>query len=333
MTTIQEVSKLAGVSVATVSRTLSMPDKVSPKTREKVHAAIAKTNYRPNVLARNFRTRKALAIVVLVPDIANSFFSRVIRGIEQAAQKKGYSVLLGDTQGLAEREYTYANMVKTSQADGIIQLHAHIPFENEADLSLPLVNACDCVRDAGIPTVQLDNAAAAKSMTEHLISLGHTRIAAIQGPSDSPITQDRLRGYQEALRENNLEVDTSLVGTGDFSLASGEAAARGLMTHPSRPTALFCFSDEMAFGAIHHIKSLGLSVPGDISVAGFDDISFAAYCDPPLTTISQPAEEFGTMAMSMLYDIINHAPPESLTHYLPHKLICRQSSGPVNPAR
>ena len=330
MTTIREVSKIAGVSVATVSRTLSMPDKVSLKTQEKVQSAIAQTNYKPNILARNFRTRKASTIVVLVPDIANPFFSRVIRGIEQAAQKLGYAVLLGDTQGLREREYTYANMVKTSQADGIIQLDCHMPFADKEDArSFPIINICDCMKNTDIPTIQLDNISAAKEMTEHLIQLGHQNIGIIHGPKDSVNTKDRIIGYKKAIRKKDLSFDQSIIIEGDYSVKSGSQAAYTLLKPTTPPTAIFCFNDEMAIGAIHQIKEMGLKVPEDISVAGFDDISFAEFCDPPLTTVSQPAEDFGSRAMSMIYDVINDNEIGTTNIFLPYKLINRKSTAAI----
>lgn len=330
MATIRDVSKIAGVSVATVSRTLSKPDKVSAKTREIVEAAIRETNYKPDALARNFRTRKSSTIVVLVPDIANPFFSRVIRGIEQTAQSLGYAVLLGDTQSLRSREYTYANMVKTSQADGIIQLDCHMPFEDDNDASAPLVNACDCIRGSDIPTVELDNVAAAETMTEHLISLGHTNIGLISGPHSSTITKDRLKGYKLAHKNAGIEFNPANITVGDYSISSGARAASDLLKIPSPPSAIFCMNDEMAIGAISQAKKIGLNVPDDISIAGFDDISFAEFSDPPLTTISQPAEDFGTKAMSMLYDVINGNEPENKSTYLPFELIVRASTGPKN---
>ena len=221
MATIRDVSKIAGVSVATVSRTISKPDKVSAKTRKIVEAAIIETDYKPDILARNFRTRKSSTIVVLVPDIANPFFSRVIRGIEQTAQGLGYAVLLGDTQGDRNREITYANMVKTSQADGIIQLDSHIPFENENGPYVPIVNICDCVRDTDIPTIEIDNVLAAEKMTEYLTSLGHKSIAIITGPVDATITQDRLRGYKKALNKAKIDFIPENISVGDYSLLSG----------------------------------------------------------------------------------------------------------------
>lgn len=327
MATIRDVSKIAGVSVATVSRTLSKPDKVSAKTRKIVEEAILKTNYKPDILARNFRTRKSSTIVVLVPDIANPFFSRVIRGIEQTAQRLGYAVLLGDTQGERSREITYANMVKTSQADGIIQLDSHVPFEKNNKHGAPIVNACDCIRDTDIPTIEIDNALAAQKMTEYLISLGHQNIGVITGPINSTITQDRLKGYQQALEEASIDFLFENIKLGDHSIQSGAKATLDLMNNKNPPSAIFCMNDEMAIGAIKQVKDMGLSVPDDISIAGFDDISFAKYFDPSLTTISQPAEEFGSKAMAMLYDIINKNDPVQKNTFLDFELIIRASTG------
>lgn len=327
MTTIRDVSKIAGVSVATVSRTLSKPDKVSEKTRQVVHDAIKQTNYKPDILARNFRTRKSSTILVLVPDIANPFFSRVIRGIEQTAQRLGYAVLLGDTQGQREREITYANMVHTSQAEGIIQLDCHIPFENKDDRSAPIVNACDCIRGTNMPTVQLDNVAAAREMASHLISLGHTNIGIISGPENSTITYDRLRGFKEALKNNALNYNSENRLYGDYSIPSGAMAASELLSRKNPPTAFFCMNDEMAIGAIRQAKTMGFSVPEDVSITGFDDISFSEFCDPPLTTISQPAEDFGSNAMEILFDLINDQEPAEKNILLPFELVVRKSTG------
>lgn len=328
MATIRDVSKIAGVSVATVSRTLSKPDKVSEKTRKVVQAAIDQTSYKPDFLARNFRTRKSSTVVVLVPDIANSFFSRVIRGIEQTAQKMGYAVLLGDTQGLRSREITYANMVKTSQADGIIQLDCHIPFEDKTDISSPIVNACDLIKNSTIPTIQLDNIEAAKQITNHLLSFGHRSIGVISGPSNSTVTQDRLSGYKSAILKEGIKFNKNLVVIGDYSISSGAAAAKTLLHLAEAPSAIFCMNDEMAIGAIQQAKKMSLNVPKNISITGFDDISFAEFSDPPLTTIAQPAEEFGSNAMMMLYDVINKNEITQKKITLPFQLIERKSTGP-----
>ncbi len=329
MTTIRDVSKVAGVSVATVSRAMTRPEKVSEKTRKKVLAAVAETNYKPDVLARNFTTRKSRTIVVLVPDISNPFFSRVIRGIEHAAQRVGYSVLLGDTRGDPAIEDSYASMVEARLADGIIQLNGRLPFDGVEEKTVPLVNACDCVERDDIPTIALENAKAAKAMTQHLLSLGHKRIAVVKGPNTSSLTKERLRGYAEALADAGVELDNSLIAGGDFSAASGGSAATHLLSLQQKPTAIFCFNDEMAMGVLHYAKQLGFSVPDDVSVVGFDDIQFAQYCDPPLTTIRQPAENFGSKAMTILLGMLQGEEPAAMRQYLPYEVVIRQSSGPA----
>ena len=326
MSNIRRVAELAGVSVATVSRTLKNPDVVAPATRERVQAAVAAANYRPNGMAVQFRSRRTGNLVVLVPLIANSFFARVIAGIQQAAQAVGYRVLLCDTAGDERREREYAELVYARQADGVIQLRAFDPFAGQGDIP-PVVNACEVLADHTWPKVRLDNRAAARCLTEHLLALGHRRIALIKGPEDSPLTLERLAGYQEALTQAGIALDPGLLHEGDFTLAAGAAAAKALLTLPERPTALFCCSDEMAIGALQVLRRSGLRVPEDISLAGFDDIAFAAYTEPPLTTIAQPAEAFGQRAVAMLLEVLNGGTPAAREVVLPFELKVRGSTG------
>ena len=330
MTSIRKVSEVAGVSVATVSRAMRHPDRVKKETREKVFKAIESVGYRPNMMARNFRAKKAFAVVVLVPNIANPFFSRVIRGIEQGAQQEGYAVLLGDTQGLRDRESEYVSLVSSRQADGIIQLSADV--DRILDTlgtpagSVPLVNACECADDAPCPTVRIDNAGAAATAVRHLIELGHERIGIVLGPGDSPLTRDRLVGYRKALSDAGLAFDKRLVVSGDFSLGSGRRAVATLRAVNEPPTAIFCCNDEMAIGAMHRVKTDGFRVPEDISIIGFDDIEFASYVDPALTTISQPTEELGKVAFSVLLDLLEGREPGQTEFVLPTELIVRDST-------
>ena len=326
MSNIRRVAELAGVSVATVSRTLKNPDVVAPATRERVQAAVAAANYRPNGMAVQFRSRRTGNLVVLVPLIANSFFARVIAGIQQAAQAAGYRVLLCDTAGDERREREYAELVYARQADGVIQLRAFDPFAGQGDIP-PVVNACEVLAEHTWPKVRLDNRAAARCLTEHLLALGHSRIALIKGPEDSPLTLERLAGYQEALTQAGIALDPGLLHEGDFTLAAGAAAAKALLTLPERPTALFCCSDEMAIGALQILRRSGVRVPEDISLAGFDDIAFAAYTEPPLTTIAQPAEAFGQRAVAMLLEVLNGGTPAAREVVLPFELKVRGSTG------
>lgn len=330
MSSIREVARIADVSVATVSRTMRHPDRVKEETRKKVFAAIKTAGYRPNMMARNFRAKKAFAIVVLVPNISNPFFSRVIRGIEQISQQEGYSVLLGDTQGLQKRESEYAGLVSSRQADGVIQLSANVEglleFFDQSTTNLPLVNACECATKPPCPTVRVDNVAAAADAVEHLIELGHSRIAMVLGPSESPLTRDRLKGYKKALKKHSIDFDKSLLVSGDFSLRSGSLAVETLHEISQPPTAIFCCNDEMAIGAMHGVKKHGYSVPEDISIIGFDNVDFAQYVDPSLTTIAQPAEELGKVAFSVLLALLEGRTPEQMDYVLPTELIVRGST-------
>ncbi|WJG10865.1 LacI family DNA-binding transcriptional regulator [Aliiglaciecola sp. LCG003] len=332
MPNIRQVADMAGVSVATVSRTLQQPERVSPKTRERVMAAVTEVGYKPNLMAVKFRSGKTHNIVVLVPTVANVFFARVINGMQQVAAERGYSILLGNTLGDEAIEANFAKMVQTSQADGLIQLRAYNPFDasmDKRDTMLPMVNVCEVLDDINCPVVTLDNRAAAKAMTQHLIELGHTRIALIKGPQSSPLTCQRLAGYRDALAEADLAFDKTLLYPGDFTLQSGHDAASIILSSKDRPTAVFCENDETAIGAMQCFKQAGLRIPNDISIAGFDDISFSAFCDPPLTTIAQPAEEFGQTAVSLLIDLLTGKITKAPKVIMPFELIVRTSTGPA----
>lgn len=330
MSTIRMVSKLAGVSTATVSRALKDPELVAPETRLKVMAAVKESGYRPNQLAKNFSSGRSYNVVVLVPNVANPFFSRVIRGIEQEAQTKGYAILLGDTQGSIEREQEYARMGLTSQADGLIQLDRRFPFSEEDKAlakAVPFVNACERIcNDSRYPVVELDNRGAARAMVQYLLECGHKDIAVISGPAESPIVRDRLAGMQDALLAAGLQLAAEHLVQGDFSMPSGFAAAQQLLQLSRMPDAVFSMNDEMAIGAMAAFKAQGLRIPEDISVAGFDNIEFAGYTDPGLTTIDQPAEAIGRQAMRALYQLMHQQPLAQPHLVLPYQLVIRGST-------
>jgi LacI family repressor for deo operon, udp, cdd, tsx, nupC, and nupG len=257
MTNIRAVSKLAGVSIATVSRTLSTPDVVSDKTRKKVEQAVKEAGYKPNQLARNFRASKSFAIMVLVPNIANPFFSRVISGIQEAAKEQGYSVLLGNTRGSIERENEYAQMVHSYQADGIIQLSARYPLKEIVPLSeLPLVNICECFEYPPTPKIELDNIGAARAMTQHLISHGHKRIAVIKGPAENTLTLARMKGYQDAMQDLGLAIDDNLIAEGDFTIKSGFEAFKIFNTSSDLENAILLKDKALTFSLLHRSSTL-----------------------------------------------------------------------------
>ncbi len=331
MVSIKDVAKLAGVSVATVSRTLSKPEAVAESTREQVMAAVAESGYVANALARNFRRRRSHTVVVLMPDIGNPFYALVVQGIEQAAVQAGYQVLLGDTQNDEEREQAYTELVRQRTADGLICLGPHIPFDIDESLTTapadwpPLVMACEYHGKVKLPRIVIDNEQAAREMTEHLINQGHQHIAFINGPEESPLCQARFDGYLQVLIDSGNTFNQALLKHGDFSMESGYELAKQLLQSTQKPTAIFCANDEMAIGALHAVRDANLSVPEDIAIAGFDDINIAKFSYPPLTTVHQPRREIGAKAMQLLLQLLDGG-NSSETIVLPHDLIIRKST-------
>ena len=325
MSSIREVSRVAGVSIATVSRALSTPEKVSKKSLRKVQEAVEKVHYRPNMMARNFRAARSHSIVVLVPNLANLHFATVIRSLEEEAHKNGYSVLLGDTGGSEERDQEYMNLVETRQADGAIQLLAHAKGAPPPPDHIAIVNACGA-EDTPYACVRIDNAEASKTVVDYLISLGHRRIGVISGLKSNPHSIDRLKGYTQALSNAGIPFDANIVVEGDFTIASGPNAANHFAAMKNRPTALFCMNDEMAIAAIQGLRNHDIKIPEEMSITGFDDIEFSRISDPPLTTVSQPAKEIGKVAMRTLLKKINGEGIAQETIVLPHELIVRKST-------
>ena len=327
MSNIREVAKVAGVSTATVSRALSSPDKVSEKALKKVQDAIDKIGYKPNMMARNFRFHRSYAILVLVPELANPFFSTVVKGIEDVARKKGYNVLLGDSRDSLEREKEYLKLIDTCQADGVIQLRPHRDEDTSTFVGrgFPVVNACGCV-GTPYPSVRIDNANAQQTVVDYLISLGHKRIGAITGLNTNAHSADRLKGYKAALDNAGIPYDESIVLEGDYSKWSGLNAATQFVHMDNRPTAIVAFNDQMAIGAIKGLKTSNIEVPRDISVTGFDDLEVAKYIDPTLTTISQPASEMGHTAMNILHSLLENKELSQQEYILPHEFMVREST-------
>lgn len=330
MATIQDVARDAGVSTATVSRVLSAPELVAEATRARVMASVTNLGYQPNFAAKSLRTLRTEKILVTVPDISNPFFSQVIRGVEEAARAAGYSVLLGDTRHEAEREEEYAAMLLRREADGLIFLghrlpQALAPMVAKAGARTPIVNGCEYSSDLGVSGAHIDNARAAAEAMEHLYGLGHRAVGVITGPLASPLSRDRLAGVREAAEAAGRTAGLR-VAIGDFSIESGLREATDLLGAGERPTAIFCFSDEMAMGALEAIRRADLKCPDDVSLVGFDDIRFAQHLDPPLTTVSQPMDRIGHEVVRLLLDILSGR-AQALEHVtLPHALAIRGST-------
>ena len=330
MATIQDVARAAGVSTATVSRVLSRPDLVAERTRVKVLAAVEKLRYAPNVVAKMLRTLRTEKILVTVPDISNPFFGQVIRGVEEAAYAAGYSVLLGDTRHQPEREEQYGEMLRRKEADGLIFLGHRLPDSLRLMLSnlgprAPIVNGCEFTPDLGVSSAHIDNAAAAAEAMEHLYRLEHRHIGVVTGELGSPISRDRLAGVRAAAKSRGAS-GALRVAIGDFSIGSGLEQTLRLLEATPRPTAIFCFSDEMAMGALDAFRRRGLRCPEDISLVGFDDIRFAEHLDPPLTTVRQPTDRIGHEVVRLLLDILRGDADAVRRVTLPHLLVIRAST-------
>lgn len=330
MANIFDVAKRAGVSIATVSRVLSRPEAVAPATRRKVMQAVTHLGYTTNAAGKHLRTQKSDKILVTIPDISNPFYAQLLQSIEESAQREGYSVLLADTQHDLKREDRYTVMLRRRDAEGLIVLGNGLPdlameISRETAGTAHIVGACEFDSRANVPRVHIDNHAAARDAIEHLYSLGHRRIGVITGPSNSPLSRDRLEGVTARARVQRAEKDL-LVARGDFSLQSGEKAAEQLLARADRPTAVFCFNDQMAIGAMDVLRRRGLAVPDDVSIVGFDDIPFARYSVPPLTTIAQPVREIGHETVRLLLGIVRGQVQSAVSVVLPHRLIVRDST-------
>ena len=336
-TKIRDVARLAGVSTATVSRAIHNPDVVTKATRAKVDRAVRQTGYAGNAMARNLRRMETRMIVVLVPDIGNVYFSELLSSIETRAAESGYSILIGDTTRDPGRARVFADFVRGFQADGMILLDGKPPyFAGPVDAGQdgpanqpPVVVLSERLPGFGFPTVCVDNVAAAHGATAYLIGQGHRRIAHITGPADNILTGERRQGYRDAMTAAGLPRPPDYEAPGDFTIGSGHRAVDRLLALEQPPTAIFCSSDDMAMGAIAGIKAAGLSVPGDISIVGFDDIQLAAWYDPPITTVRQPRRSIGETGMAIMADILAGKPVAGGDRVLPTELILRASAGPA----
>lgn len=327
--TMDDVAKRCKLSVATVSRVYTNPEKVSPKNREKVYRAIEELNYQPNMLARNLRKLQTNSILVVIPNIMNTFFSYILKSIQNAAFENGYQVLLGDTDKSPEMEEKYLHLLQQKMVDGMIFLYPRMhpsAIQRVIDKH-PVVIVGHQETPADIPFVINNNRLSSQTATEHLIRLGHRRIAYFSGPLGLSLSKERQEGFFSAMVAHGLAVDESLVCEGDFYFQSGYDLALQMLASPNPPTALVAASDEMAIGAMKAARKLGISIPDEFAVVGFDDIKMALICEPPLTTMAQPKEDLGRISVEMLIRMMKGEPLSSKHVILNDELVIRESCG------
>lgn len=332
--TMKDVAQKANVSTATVSRALMNPDKVSQTTRNKVEKAALEVGYFPQAMGRNTKRNESRTILVIVPDICDPFFSEIIRGIEVTAASQGYLVLIGDCAHQNQQEKTFIDLIITKQIDGMLLLGSRLPFdasiEEQRNLP-PMVMANEFAPELELPTVHIDNLTAAFNAVNFLHELGHQRIGCIAGPEEMPLCHYRLQGYVQALRRSGITVDPHYIARGNFTYEAGANALEQLLALPQPPTAVFCHSDIMALGALSLAKRRGLKVPDDLSIIGFDNISLSEFCDPPLTTVSQPRFDIGREAMLLLLDQLSGQNVSSGSRLLDCELVVRGSTTKNKP--
>jgi LacI family repressor for deo operon, udp, cdd, tsx, nupC, and nupG len=309
--TIQDVARHANVSAATVSRALSMPERVSQSTRMRIEEAIAATGYTLNEAARSLRRQKAKAIVIALPNVGNPYYSTILDAVVSEAEHRGYGVLVanrvqGDATGWL-RDYFLS-----SRADGLLVFDATLDTTELQRLmiergKLPIVIVCDEVIEPGFNLVTSDNREATGRIVQHLVALGHSRIGLVTGPEIHHYPNERIEGFHEAMRRNGLAIRQDWIIKGNHHIRSGFQAGSDFLAMQERPTAMVCANDETAIGFISRIHQGGLHCPADVSVVGFDDIEMAPYVSPPLTTMRQKRDEIGTISTAALLDIIEGA--------------------------
>ena len=334
MVTIEQVARYAGVSVATVSRTLNNSPTVKPLTAKRVREAIAALNYIPNQSARNLRRNESRVILALAPNFSNPYYSHILTGIGEQAREREYSVLICNTSGMEESERAFLNMLETRRADGAIILGCNRDYKwlGEYAGRFPVVLCCEYVPELQCPSVSIDNYRAAREMVEYLQSLGHRRIAMLGADNKYISSQLRLQGYRDAMTAAGTAVQDGWyrLADGDYSFASGQREARRLLTMEPKPSAIFCVSDILALSVISVAQSMGIDVPGELSVTGFDDVDYTTMFHPHLTTVYQPCYEMGRQSVNVVLDIINGEEHFAAgRRFVEHRLVCRESSAEI----
>ena len=333
MATITDVAKQAGVSPVTVSRVINGVPTVSPVTRARVEEAIAALGYVPNVAARSLRSKRTRSLALIFPDVTNTFWTTVARGVEDVAQDHGYAVFLCNTDENLAKQQRYLELVVSQQVDGVIIAPCDADAGKLAVLrDREIATAVIDRRIEGwdVDTVRGDSVAGAYALVQHLIALGHRQIAMISGPASTSTAEDRLAGYHAALADAGIAADPRLVLRGEFRIASGEQLTCQMLDAGVRPTAFFAANNAIALGVLDALEKRGLRIPQDVALVCFDDFPQAARLFPFLTVVVQPAYEMGVNAAELLLSRLDGDEPAEPRHIvLPTQLIVRRSSGPA----
>ena len=330
--TIEDIAQEAGVSIATVSRVINKTKPVSPKLCARVYEAIEKNHFKPNAFAQGLVTNKTNMIGIIVPDISNTVFGKIVKGISSVCVPEEYTSIVCESQGDLKNELHLLDVMEEKKIGGLLFAGVnvnHTLVKAMLDKSYPVVLvAQEASEDPGaVSTVVHDNMTAMHDAVKFLLENGHERIAYIGGPTnDFSSGRRRLQGYQKAMEEARIQVEASYIAEGDFSFSAGYAAMKKIGEENRKlPTAVAAGSDVIAVGAIQYLESMGLKIPGDVSVMGFDDLEFASYFKPALSTVGISYFEEGARAARMLLNVISGEQEEKVIDYVPHKIIQRST--------
>lgn len=335
-TTIKDIARETGLSTTTISLVLNRkPHRIAAETCQLVFETAKRMKYRPNKLAVGLIKNVTRTIGLIIPDIANVFFSEITKGLQDALYEKEYNLILCNSNDNNQAELRLIEMLNSQLVDGIVLVMSSETYGEKEKASISALQKMeiptiliDCFNEsAGFSTVSIDNFQASKMAVEYLISLGHTSIACICGPLGPKTNDDRLAGYTAALEEHGINYNEDLIYEGDFRYDSGYNAVAKLLL--KNPTAILCLNDLMAYGAMNALKEQGISVPDDISVMGFDDIFFSKITEVPLTCVNQPSYDMGRKAGELvMYEIEEHGEPQTITFESTIKI--RQSTKKYN---
>lgn len=328
-TSIKDVAREAGVSIATVSRVLNDIDVVNEETKKKVVDAIKKLGYRPNIVARSLKTQRTKTIGILIPDISNQFYPEVVRGAEDVANIYDYNVMLCNSDFDVEKEKEYLRVLKEKMVDGVLYMSSSLQDEilgliNELDVKTVLIETKD--KESKLPSVTIDNEKATYEATRYLLDKGLKKIAYI-GIEKEELNAwaERYNGYEKAMKESGFEIDPKRTFFGPLKVKTGSEGVEAIISSGESIDGIICGSDEVAMGAINALRDKGISVPEDVKVMGFNNIYSSAVFYPKITTIAQPMYDMGSVAMRMLIKLINQKELEQGHYVLEHELIERDS--------
>ncbi len=329
MATIHDVAQDAGVSPTTVSRYLNNRIELPPSTAGRIDAAIARLDYRPNLLAKRLSTGKSEAVGLVTPEIREPFFAELASAFEDEADRHGYTVFMSSTRSDREREIASLERLHDRHVDGLLMM-TNTPDDGTLAALIGrrrnVVIVDEDIPGVNVPRIFVENTEGAYRATRHLIEHGHTRIAYLAGPQGLFTVGERHRGFVQAMSEAAIPVRPEYVAIGSFAPELARAATLKFLALPVPPTAIFASSDYLAIGAVMGLHEAGIRVPEEVSLIGFDDMAFGALLSPPLTAIRQPVETLGRLGFQTLFALLNGEPPPMLTR-LPVELIVRRSVG------